>query len=302
MTGNQLWKSELSSWPWGTFGCYGVQSYGGMIISNQYDGVAAYNWTNGKLVWLYKSPAPYAFETPYQGEYAWFTGTSRIADGKLYAYNTEHTPTNPITRGWRLHCINITTGKGIWNITGSMAPGGVADGYLTAGNSYDGYMYVFGKGQSKTTVTAPVTTVAKGASVLIQGTVMDMSPAQQGTPCISKESMATYMEFLHMQKPIPANVTITGVPVQLLAISSDGKVIDIGTVTSDVSGSFKGVWTLPDQGLYTITATFAGDNSYGSSWAETALNIAEVAAVSPTPTQTTTTAQAQSRFTLPSQH
>jgi hypothetical protein len=218
------------------------------------------------------------------------------------AYNTEHTPTNPITRGWRLHYINITTGKGIWNITGSMAPGGVADGYLTAGNSYDGYMYVFGKGQSKTTVTAPVITVAKGASVLIQGTVMDMSPAQQGTPCISKESMATYMEFLHMQKPIPANVTITGVPVQLLAISSDGKVIDIGTVTSDVSGSFKGVWTLPDQGLYTITATFAGDNSYGSSWAETALNIAEVAAVSPTPTQTTTTAQAQSRFTLPSQH
>ena len=91
MTGAHLWKGELSTWPWGTFGCYGVQSYGGMILSNQYDGVCAYNWTNGKLVWQYKSPAPYPYETPYQDEYAWFTGTTRIADGKLYTYNTEHT-------------------------------------------------------------------------------------------------------------------------------------------------------------------------------------------------------------------
>ena len=32
------------------------------------------------------------------------------------------------------------------------APGAVADGYLTGSDMYDGYMYVFGKGKSDTTV------------------------------------------------------------------------------------------------------------------------------------------------------
>jgi hypothetical protein len=47
----------------------------------------------------------------------------------------------------------------------------------------------------------------------------------------------------------------------------------LGKVTSDMSGSFKAVWTPPSEGLYTITATFAGDESYGSSWAETGLSV-----------------------------
>ncbi len=271
-TGQHLWKGELTSWPWGTFGCYGVQSYGGMIISNQYDGVVGYNWTNGKISWWYKAPAAYPYETPYQDEYAWFTGTSRIADGKLYAYNTEHTTSQPVTRGWKLHCINITTGEGIWNITGSMAPGAVADGYLTAGNSYDGYMYVFGKGKSATTVSAPNTAVAKGTSVLIQGTVLDQSPSQVGTPCVSEDSMAGYMEFLHMQKECPS--TVTGVPVTLSAIKSDGTYIDIGaTTTNGFYGTFSMSWTPPSEGEYTLIAAFAGDNSYGTSSAATGLSV-----------------------------
>jgi outer membrane protein assembly factor BamB len=254
-----------------------------MIIANQYDGVVAYSWDTGKIVWFFQAKAPYPYETVYQDNYPWFTGTSRIADGKLYAYNTEHTATQPITRGWRLFCINITTGEGIWNITGSMAPGAVADGYLTAGNTYDGYMYVFGKGKSATTVSAPLTAIVKGQSVVITGTVTDLSAAQPGAACVSKESMATYMEYLHMQKPIPSGYTVTGVPVMLLAIDSDGNVIDIGIVTSDMSGSFAYAWTPPDEGLYKITATFLGDDSYGSSWAETALSVGPAPAT-PTPT------------------
>ena len=42
-----------------------------------------------------------------------------------------------------------------------MSKGAIADGYLTAANSYDGYMYVFGKGKSATTVTAPDVVVPK---------------------------------------------------------------------------------------------------------------------------------------------
>jgi hypothetical protein len=76
-----------------------------------------------------------------------------------------------------------------------------------------------------------------------------------------------------MQKAIPNDVTVTGVPVKLLAIDSNNNVIDIGTATSDLSGKFQFAWTPPAEGLYKITATFAGDKSYGSSWGETGLSV-----------------------------
>jgi hypothetical protein len=81
------------------------------------------------------------------------------------------------------------------------------------------------------------------------------------------------------------NVTVTGVPVSLLAVDSNGTVINIGATTSDVSGTFGFTWTPPDEGLYKITATFTATESYGSSSAETRL------AVGPAPTQIAITEQ-----------
>ena len=226
-TGKELWKSGLSSWPWGIWGPYAISSAYGLIIYPQYDGVVAYNWTNGNIEWRYKDQTPYPYETPYQDNMPFRAGVI-IADGLIYTYNTEHTPSQPYNRGWKLHCINAATGEGVWNITGPMAQGAVADGYLTASNTYDGYMYVFGKGISKTTVTSPDVAIPKGTSIVIKGTVLDQSPAQPGTPCVSKESMATQMEYLHMQHPIDGldhNLTMTGVPVTLTAIDPNGNVI-----------------------------------------------------------------------------
>jgi hypothetical protein len=164
-----------------------------------------------------------------------------------------------------------------------MAPTAVADGYLTAGNAYDGYLYVFGKGQSTTTVSAPQTAITKGQKVLITGTVVDMSPAQPGTPAVSKDSMATQMEYLHMQHPIDSlnhNVQMTGVPVTLTAIDSNNNVVNIGSVTTSAYfGTFELAWTPPNEGTYRVIASFAGDDSYGSSSAATALLVGPVAAV-----------------------
>ena len=64
-----------------------------------------------------------------------------------------------------------------------------------------------------------------------------------------------------------------GVPVLLQAVSSDGSVTDIGTVTTDAGGHFTYDWTPQQTGLYTITAYFAGDDSYWSSWTETGLSV-----------------------------
>ena len=286
-TGKKLWVSELSSWPWGTFGCYGVQSYGGNIISNQYDAVVAYNWTNGKISWRYKYLAPYPYESLYadsetgEAYYPWFHEAGRIADGVLYTSNTEHSISEPIPRGHKFHAINITTGEGIWNITGTMFitdfRSAVADGYLAFSNAYDGYMYVIGKGKSQTTITVSPKVSVHGTKVLIEGTVLDLSPAQLGTPCVSKDSMATQMEYLHMQHPIDGvghNIQMTGVPVTLTAIGSDGSVIDIGMATSNAYyGTFSKSWAPPAEGDYEIVASFAGDESYGSSAAATAVAV-----------------------------
>ena len=148
-------------------------------------------------------------------------------------------------------------------------------------NEYDGYTYFYGKGQSATTIQAPLTAITEGQSVVLTGTVLDQSPGQPGTPCVSAASMTQWMEYLHLQKPIPANTI--GVPVSLDTLDPNGNNVHIATVTSDVTGTFNYLWQPQVPGKYTVTATFTGDDSYGSSYAETAIG---VLAASPTPTPT----------------
>ena len=297
-TGKLAWQSESMEYPWGkpAFGAYSVQSAYGMLFRQSYDGVYAFNWDTGKIVWRYTAPAASPFETPYtdsaggQTVYS-FDQAANIVDGKMYTMNSEHTPTSPITRGWGVHCINITDGTLVWKMEGPWswaAPGPAAEGYLTIPGA-DGVLYVYGKGESATTAKAPDTAVTSGESVMIQGSVLDLSPAQPNTPCVSKESMATQMEYLHIQHPVDGiyhNVTITGVPVSLDAIDPNGNSVHIGDATTEgYSGTYGFVWTPANAGKYQITATFKGDDSYGSSFATT---YSVVQAAAPSPTQTTT--------------
>ena len=85
-----------------------------------------------------------------------------------------------------------------------------------------------------------------------------------------------------MQKAIPADVT--GVPVSLDAVDPNGNPVHIATVTSDMSGTFGYTWTPDIAGDYKITATFMGDDSYGSSWAQTYATVTEAPQATATPT------------------
>ena len=281
-TGQLAWKSEVMDYPWGapSFGAYSTQSAYGMLFRQSYDGVYAFDWDTGKIVWHYKAPAPAHFESPYIDngtEMYSFNSGGIIADGKMYVENSEHSQSWPMTRGWGLHCINITTGELIWKINNPVTPGAIADSYLAGSNSWDGYLYVYGKGKSATTVTAPDVNVPLGTGFTIKGTVLDMSPAQPGTACVSKQSMTQQMEYLHLSMPIGGlwnNETITGVPVALTAIGSDGTYIDLGTATTNgYSGAFTLAWTPPKEGTYEIIASFAGDDSYGSSMSTTGVSV-----------------------------
>lgn len=299
LTGTKVWTGETMDYPWDEsgFGAYGIQSAYGLFYREAYSGIYAFNWNDGKIAWKFEAQAnPY--ETPYVNEngtsvYSWNVG-AKIADGKLYTYTTEHSASVPITRGWGLYCIDAITGEGIWNVSlpGASSKhdsdmGAVADGYLTVFGS-DGYTYVFGKGESQTTISAPQTAIAAGTNAIIQGTVLDMSPAQKGTPCISEDSMGTYMAYLHKQLALPNDITLTGVPISIDAVDPNGNYIHIADVTSEISGTYGYTWTPPDvPGQYTIMATFSGDSSYGSSWAQTYVSV--VGAPESSPTATTIT-------------
>jgi len=305
-TGKLDWQSPLTSYPWGSFGSYLSASAYGLFYYGQYDGVNAYNWTNGQLAWQFDPPS-LPFETPYtngtgnlNGEGYSFFGGGIIANGIYYTYSIEHSPTAPLTRGWSAFALNATTGALIWTTLGPMLPGVISDGYMTATNYYDGFQYVFGMGQSATTVSAPQTAISAGTPVIISGSVFDKSPAAStspiyasgvGVPCVSDASMGDFMAYLYQQAPYPAN--ITGVPVSIDAVGPSGNTIHITTVTSDASGTFHYMWTTPTTpGQYTITATFAGDDSYGFSSAETALGVITAPTVTATPTPTSSPASA----------
>ena len=286
--GNLIWKSPKTDYPWGEFWGYSQASAYGLFLAFGYDGVYAFDWNTGEIVWHFQAQAP-AFETPYTmingtSEYS-FTGSPLIADGKLYIDNNEHTPSAPYTRGWSAWCINMTNGAMIYKLDEPMVAGAMADGYTTYNDGYAGYMYVVGKGPSQTTVQAPQVAIIDGQKAVITGTVTDLTPAQKGTPAISDASMGAWMSYMYLQSPMPADVT--GVPVSIDAIDPNGNAQHIGTVISDASGAFGCTWTPTLAGDYKITATFAGSNAYGLSWAQTYATVSNAPATSPTPTQTT---------------
>lgn len=136
------------------------------------------------------------------------------------------------------------------------------------------------------TVAAPQTIVPLGTGVMITGSVTDQSPGQPDTPAISDTDMTAWMEYVHMQKPIPVNAT--GVPVKLTAVGPDGRTTDIGTTTSDIGGSYGIMWTPTLEGKYYITATFAGSESYGSSFATTYLGVGPAPSLAPSATPSPT--------------
>ncbi len=272
-TGNIVWTSEQTDYPWGGFFSYGEACAYNMVYGLSYAGVYAFNVENGDIEWHY-SAGDSGMETPYS-TYPFGSADPIVADGKVFAPNTEHTPTF-YYRGYRLHAINAYDGTGIWSIAGYYSCNAVAEGTLFATNTYDGCSYAFAKGETATTVSVQNDLVAKGETILIKGTVMDMSPAQEGTAAISDASMSDWMEYLHMDQPLPMDAT--GVAVSVNAIDPTGAYITIGTATSNTDGEYALLFTPTLEGTYNIVAYFEGSESYYASHDTTYLGVGPAAA------------------------
>ena len=271
-TGELLWgPTEPYANPWGSFMDLTCAIAYGNLYATGIDGVLhCFDMKTGKHLWDSQAWNS-GIETPYGNYPNTPIGTYALADGKFFACNSEHSPNQPLYRGYRIHAISTTDGHDVWNVLGWYQNPVIADGYMVTLNGADNQLYCFGKGQTATTVSTPDTAVPQGTSVVIKGTVTDQSPGAKGTPAISDASMSQWMEYLYMQQPIPTNAT--GVPVTLTAIDPSGNNVAITTVNTDATGHYSYLWTPPSKGLYTITATFCGTNSYFTSSAETSLGV-----------------------------
>jgi hypothetical protein len=224
-----------------------------------------------------------------------------IADGKVYAFNNEHSPNSPLYKGYSIYCLNATTGEQIYKMlswSGQIGGQGgstalLADGTLCYYNYYDNQVYAIAKGPSETTVTASPKVSFNGDKVLVEGTVTDISAGTQSTelaarfpagiPAISDASQSAWMEYVYMKQERPTNAT--GVPVILSAVDPNGNYVTLGTATSDENGAFKLAYTPDIPGTYTVIATFAGSGSYYGSHAETGIYVDTPAATAtPMPT------------------
>ena len=282
-SGAELWESEPFDSGFDLYSRNFVAAYGRLYITSMSGRIYCLDIKTGERLWTFYAGSA-GYETPY-GHYPFLTDLT-AADGKIFAINGEHSENTPLYKGYKVYAIDAYTGEALWDIAGNTGhyrcmP--VADGYLLSPNIYDNRIYCFGKGPSKTTVTAPDMSVQLGSSVMIRGTVTDESGGTKqdglvarfpnGVPAISDEDMSEWMEHLYMQQPMPKDAT--GVKVHLTAIDPNGNYQDIGYATADLNGNFGKMWTPPVPGEYHITATFEGSESYWLSDATTYFGVAE---------------------------
>ncbi len=271
-TGKHLWTTEPQYYLDFLVATVTAIVYGKLYSGGVAGTVYAYNLTNGERAWTYNAEDPYQ---EFLWGNNWWAQIVFITDGKLYVGHSEHSPIDPKPRGAPFYCLNATDGSLIWRADGLFRQsnwGGTAvigDSIIGTQDTYDQRVYGIGKGASEITVSINDNVVQKGSSVLIDGTVMDVSPGTEditlesrfskGVPAVSDESMSDWMLYVYKQFPRPENVT--GVKVFLKILDPNGDWYS-ATVTADSNGRFSHMWTPEIIGEYQVTAMFEGSNSY----------------------------------------
>ncbi len=304
-TGQYLWQTASEAWQdaygWGNAEHTWYCAYGYLYSVGIGGIVYAYDLSTGETAWTYTMDD--AYNEPVNGE-NWWGWIDLITAGKIYVGTVEHSAEQPIPRGGPYICINATTGEEIWRVNGMFREtrwggnGVIGDSIIATMDTYDQRVYAIGKGPSKTTATASPKVSVEGSSVLIEGTINDISPGTaeyaltarfpNGVPAISDANMSAWMLYVYKQFERP---NVIGVPLSIDVIDANGNYRNIGTTTSDSNGVFSFDWKPDIPGKYTVIATFAGSGSYYPSNAQTAF-VVDTAA--PTPTQAPAAAQSTS--------
>jgi hypothetical protein len=301
-TGEHLWETSEPEDYLNAFGWSAVEHswhiYNDRLYSTGVSGILyTYDVFTGDLLWTYKSEDPFSEYLFGNNFWNWI---SFITDGKIYMAHTEHSAIDPKPRGAPFTVLDAETGDVIWQTEGmfrSTRWGGrglIGDGIMATMDTYDQRIYAVGRGPSATTVSAPDVGVMEGTSIMIKGTVMDVSAGSSdpaiaarfpnGVPAVSDASMSDWMEYLYKLFPRPADTV--GVDVSLDVIDANGNFRNIGTATTDSSGFFYFDWMPDIPGEYLLIATFAGSGGYYASFAESAFVVDEAPEPTPPPEPT----------------
>jgi len=274
--GSMLWGPTEPSHDYDTLRTTTLAAYGKLYAAGFGALLYCYDMATGDLLWTYgnggEGNSTNAGLGTVYGTYPIFIDV--IADGKVYLATTEHSPGSPFYKGARYRCINATDGTEIWTLmgwgTGMYASfDAIADGFLAFLNCYDMQVYSVGKGPSSTTVSIQNDVIMHGNSVMVKGSVIDISAGTKqevqaarfpnGVPAVSDASMGPWMEYVYMQKPMPENVE--GVKVFLKILDPNGDYYST-IVTTDRNGMFSHMWAPTIVGEYHVTAMFEGSESY----------------------------------------
>jgi hypothetical protein len=290
-TGEEDWRTEPRKQPYGSFHAYQMAVGEGVAIVESYDGhVYAYDVHDGSTKWEFYA-GDSGLETPYNTYPFWHAPA--IGDGKVFASNSEHSAQNPYYRGTKMFAIDSETGDEVWSIGGSWAGKSIADNKLLVQCESTGELYCFSRGPTETKVSIKNDVIQEGSTVLITGSVIDISPGTRsnelderfpnGVPAVSEDSMSDWMEYLYLKRPMP--MMTAGVPVTLSTLDPNGNYYEIGSVTTDTEG-FRLAWTPEVPGMYQIIVSYDGSTSYWPSHTSTSLLVEQAPPATPPPEPT----------------
>jgi len=256
-TGEEIWKQTFSmGMGWGATAAYGN------VYVGSYDGwFRAFDANTGTLVWEIDNTAANV-KHPYLGYYGVWHAAPAVADGKVYMGGHD---------GY-FYCWDAHTGEEIWKyaVGGDVCAGpAIADGRVYVGSLYiwsqhvgqgTPVFYCFGKGPTTTEVSVTASNVEIGSRIAIYGSVYDESPASSGAP-------------------------VANVPMKLsLQKAGESDWSDVGTATTDSTGSFAVDWIPAAEGTYRLQAMFEGNDDYGWSSGQVVVQVA-LAPAEPEPTE-----------------
>jgi hypothetical protein len=168
------------------------------------------------MLWQYEAGNEY-------GEFLfgndWSIPMGFATDDLVYFFHTEHSAIDPKPRGAPAICLDIETGQEVWRIDGLRCGtrwGGqpiMGDSVIAAFSTYDNTIVALGKGPSDISVSIANPAVNLGNEVLVQGTIMDVSPGTKadeqmlrfpdGVPVVSDADMSEWMLYVYKHRPAP---------------------------------------------------------------------------------------------------
>ena len=312
-TGKYLWATESEhygdAYGWGNAEHTWYFAYGKLYSVGLGGTLYAYDLTNGATSWTYDLRDQY--NEPVTGQF-WWGWITLIADGKIYIGTAEHSAEQPLPRGAPQVCVNASNGAEIWRVNGMFrntrwgGNGIIGDSIIATMDTYDQRIYAIGKGPTEVTVDVPGAGLLSGQSVMIRGSVTDISPGTEtyalqarfpnGVPAVSDASQSDWMLYVYKQFDRPNNAT--GVPVDISVIDANGNYRTIGTTTTDSNGQYNFAWIPDIPGTYTVYVTFAGSEAYFGSLAGSAFVVDQPVATA-TPPQATAGPSMSEQILLP---